>query len=377
MANSPDLLIVGGGIIGLTTAYLAAKAGLRVEVCDRAQFGTEASWAGAGILPPGNVTHAANPFDKLRAIGSQGMSTFSAELRERTGLDNGYLPCGGIEFLLPEDRYALALWDAERIRYETLSRERMSELEPHIGNISDDAFLLPDCAQVRNPRHMRALIAACEQLGVTLSAQQSVAGWIFDGTRVIGVGFADGTSRHAARFLIASGAWSESLLHPLGHFPRIHPVLGQIVLFKPERPVLSRVLMLGKEYLVPRGDGRILVGSTEEPEAGFEKRTTQVGLEKLRKLAVRLVPALAKVDVEKTWVGLRPGTLDGWPYLGTVPGTENVFIAAGHFRSGVQLSLGTARVMTELLMGETPSLSLVEFRLDREPHAASHPAFRS
>jgi len=367
MATHPDLLIIGGGIIGLTTAYFAAKAGLRVEVCDRGDLGREASWAGAGILPPGNVVHAATPIDKLRALGSEGMAAFADELRELTGIDNGYQRCGGIEFLQEEDRYALKLWESEQICYEFIDRERLHEIEPHVGDIAGDAYLLPECGQLRNPWHLRALIAACKQRGVALTTNQPVVGWRFDGPHVLGVGFADGSVHHAGRILVASGSWSESLLSPLGISPGVHPVLGQIILYRPRQAVLSRVLMLGKEYLVPRADGRVLVGSTEEPEAGFEKRTTTMAFERLNSLATKVVPALAQVEVEKQWAGLRPASRDGLPFLGEVPGTANVFVATGHFRAGVQLSLGTALVMTSLMMGERPLVELSEFRLDRTP----------
>ena len=353
MATPPDLLIAGGGIIGLTTAYLAAKAGMRVAVYDRGDLGQEASWAGAGILPPGDPGRAAAPLDRLRAVGSAGMAGLAAELRDLTGIDNGYRRCGGIEALGPNDLYASGLWAAEAIRHERLSPEGLHALEPEVGEVPGLCFHLPDCAQVRNPRHVRALVAACDQQGVRAYRNTPIAGWAMARSRVEGVRLANGETRAAGRFLVTAGAWSEGLLKPLGHAPGVHPVLGQIVLLKPERAVLSCVLMLGKEYLVPRTDGRVLVGSTEEPEAGFEKRTTADAVAGLRALAVRTVPALADAEVETCWAGLRPGSPDGWPFLGPVPGHDNVLVAAGHLRAGIQLSLGTAQVMVQTLPRRT------------------------
>lgn len=378
MSKHPDVVVVGGGIIGLSVAYHLANDGATVTVLDRGDLGAEASWAGAGIIPPGNPDRAATPIDKLRAIGSAAFAAFSAELRERTGIDNGYRRCGGIEFLQPEDEGIQDLWKAEGIDFRWLSHEGVARLEPIWFRPPGRAFLLPDTAQVRNPWHMRAMIAACRQLGVNLRPHTPVAGWERGMGRVVGVRLGNGETMTGGRFLLAAGAWSEAFLEPLGHAPHLHPVRGQIVLFKhPRADVLGRVLTLGKEYLVPRGDGRILVGSTEEPEAKFEKGNTVEGVTKLRELAVRVIPPLEQAEVEKCWSGLRPGSPDGLPFLGGVPGWANVFVAAGHFRAGVQLSLGTGRAMAELMTGKEPCVPLDAFRLDRTPGAGARPMFRS
>lgn len=377
MAKHPDVAVVGGGIIGLTTAYFLARAGLAVAVLDRADLGREASWAGAGIIPPGDPAHAATPADRLRALGSTGFPAFSAELRDRTGMDNGYLRCGAVEFLHPADEYVLPLWKAEGIAFERLSPDGLKALEPAIGSVAGAAYLLPDCAQVRNPWHLRALIAGCAAAGVRLHPNTAVAALRLAGGTVESLALENGERVVAGRYLVAAGAWSEGFLAPFGHRPHVHPVRGQIALFRPARPFITRVLMLGKEYLVPRADGRVLVGSTEEPEAGFEKVNTPAAVAHLTALAVRAVPALAAAPVEKCWAGLRPGSPDGLPFLGAVPGFDNVFVATGHFRAGVQLSLGTAQVMSELLRGERQKVPLEAFRLDRTPAVEARPAFRS
>jgi glycine oxidase len=377
MSKHPDVVVIGGGIIGLTCAYFLAKAGVTVEVLERGEPGREASWAGAGIIPPGNPDRAATPIDRLRAIGSARFPSFSAYLHGRTGIDNGYLRCGGVEFLQPGDEDVLPLWEAEGIAFERLTPDGLNRLEPAAGAVSGEPYLLPDCAQVRNPWHLRALVAACDVVGMTIRPQQAVQHFVTDGTRVVAVRLEDGRDVRAGSFLIAAGAWSEALLAQLGHRPNVHPVRGQIALFRPPRRLLTRVLMVGKEYLVPRADGRVLAGSTEEPEAGFVKANTPAAVEKLTAFATRTVPALADAPVEKCWAGLRPGSPDGLPFLGVVPGYRNAYVAAGHFRAGVQLSVGTALVMSELLTGRPPSAPLAAFALDRTPSATSKPAFRS
>ncbi|MBA4186431.1 MAG: glycine oxidase ThiO [Planctomycetaceae bacterium] len=375
MAKHPDVAIIGGGIIGLTCAYFLAKAGLAVEVFDRGDMGKEASWAGAGIIPPGNPVAAATPIDRLRAIGSMRYPGFSAELRELTGLDNGYLRCGAIEFLEDDPTEILDVWRAEGIVYDRLHRQVREVIAPGLGDVPGEPYYLPDCAQVRNPWHLRALIAACEQMGVELHPHAKI-----DRVRRTSSGTAMelvGVRTHEAnRVLIAAGPWSEELLRRHAS-PGVHPVRGQIVLLKTPDRVFSRVLMLGKRYLVPRIDGHVLVGSTEEPEAGFEKANTAEAVAELIGLAVRTVPALANAELVKCWSGLRPGSPDGSPFIGPVPGWDNVFVATGHFRAGVQLSLGTAQAVTELFTGKPTCVPLEAFAVDRKPHSGGKAAFRS
>lgn len=377
MQQSPDVLVIGGGIIGLTSAYVLSKAGLAVEVHDRGDLGREASWAGAGIIPPGNPYRAATPIDRLRAVSSAALPHFSAELDALTGIDNGYRVCGGIEYLSPDEDRLSALWAAEAVAFERLEEPAVRRLEPAVGDVPGIPYLFPGCAQVRNPWHMRALVAACGQVGVQLNPGCGVESWEMAAGRVAGVRLASGDRRTAGRYLIAAGAWTGGLLGPLGCSPAVRPVRGQIVLLRTPRPLFDRILTVGKRYLVPRGDGRVLVGSTEEPEAGFEKRTTAVAVADLIAFARSVVPGLSGADVETCWAGLRPGSPDGMPFIGPVPGHETVVLAAGHFRAGVQLSLGTAELVAAHLLGREPFVPPAAFRPDREPDLTVTPAFRS
>ncbi len=344
MARHPDVCIVGGGIIGLTSAYFLARAGKTVEVIERGELGKEASWAGAGIIPPGNPDFAATAIDRLRAIGSARFPDLSRELRESTGIDNGYLRCGGIEFLEEADLDLVDRWREERIRFEERSPRQ---------------FFFPDLAQVRNPWHLRALISACERVGVRLRPQTAISRWE--------------NAPPAGAYLLAAGAWSAELCPELP----VRPVRGQIVLFRPARPLISHVVLVGKRYLVPRADGRVLVGSTEEPEAGFEKGNTPEAVRDLCEFAYGLVPELRQAEIEQTWSGLRPGSPDGLPSVGRIPGLANGWVAAGHFRAGVQLSIGTADIVTALLTDRPPPFPIDAFRPDRTPDSTLRPTFRS
>lgn len=382
MARSPDILIVGGGVIGLTCAVRLRQAGATVAVYDRGDFGREASWAGAGIIPPGNPDRAATPIDKLRAIGSATLADVSRELLDATGIDNGYRRNGGIEFLHPEDEYALALWAAEGIAFERWvedpsDRSEFSSGDPHLRTGGRPCYHLPDMAQVRNPRHLRALIAQAGRLGVELHPHTGVEDWQTDGGRVRGVQLASGERVSAGAFLVAAGPWSERLLNDLNCRPTVRPVRGQILLLDATPGLLRRTIIDGKRYLVPRGDGHVLVGSTEEPEAGFEKRTTELALVDLLAFARGLVPELAEAATAASWAGLRPGSPDDQPFIGRVPGHDNVLAATGHFRAGIQLSLGTAQLVTELVFGRPPCVPAAAFALDRRPDLRARAAFRS
>jgi len=363
MSQHPDVLILGGGVIGLTVAYYLAREKVSVQVVDRGDFGQEATWAGAGIIPPGNPACARTPFDRLRALSSEAFPALSQELRERTGIDNGYQRCGGLELLAGSDDPDDQEWRGAGIRCEELTEADLVRLEPRLARGFARAFHLPDTAQLRNPRHAKALVAGCAALGVGLRPACPVLGWERDGGRICGV-HTPGGRLTAARYLIAAGAWSETLLAEVGWRPGIRPVRGQIALLNAGAPLFRRIVMHGKRYLVPRPDGRVLAGATEE-DVGFDKRTTATAIRDLLAFAISLVPGLAEVPLERSWAGLRPGSPDGLPFLGPVPDVENLFVAAGHFRAGIQLSPGTAVLLTELLLGRALSIPLDGFRLGR------------
>jgi glycine oxidase len=373
MESPPDVLVIGGGVIGLTAAYFLARDKLHVEVVDRGDFGQEASWAGAGILPPGNQEKAITPLDQLRAHSTALFPVLSAELRELTGVDNGYLASGGL--IRSADETIADLWRAEGITYEPVRAEALRRLEPALAPVVDQAFFLPGMAQLRNPRHVKALVAACQMLGVRLRPGCPVTAFERHGSRIVAVKTGAG-SLAANRFLLTTGAWTDPLLEHVGWRPGIHPIRGQIVLLRTGAPVLRRIVMQEKRYLVPRPDGRVLVGSTEE-DAGFDKGTTAEAVGHLLTFAVGLVPALAHAAVERCWAGLRPGTPDGLPFLGAVPGVDNLFVAAGHFRAGIQLSAATGMVIRDLVLEREPAVALEPFRLDRSPSPAVRSAFRS
>ena len=372
-----DCLILGGGVIGLSLAYDLAAHGIGARVLDRAQPGQEASWAGAGIIPASKQIERDHPYEQLAGLSAALHPVWAEMLLEETHIDNGYRRCGGIYLARdPETWHAVELaaddWYGRGLSVERLDAGRLRELEPALGCSFEAtgwpqrvlaASHVPDEAQVRNPRHVRALLAACQKRGVTISPECAVEQFIVQGERLIGLRTREETLS-ADVIVVTAGAWTRALLEQVGVSIRVKPIRGQIVLYRGDRPLLQRVINDGPRYFVPRDDGRVLVGSTEE-DVGFEKQTTEQGLTGLEKFARDVSATVADLPIEQTWAGLRPGTSDGLPYLGRVPGLKNAFVAAGHFRSGLHLSPGTAVVMSQLIRGEKTEIDLSPFRLER------------
>jgi glycine oxidase len=371
-----DVLIIGGGVIGLSLAWELAKRGRSVHVIDQSQPAREASWAGAGILPPATLRPGDHPLDQLRGLACELHPRWAADLKELTGIDTGYRRCGGLYLgRTAGEAAALAAW-AQSLREEDievvkLSVAEMTELEPGLRAASRFQYLLPGEGQLRNPRHLKALLAACEQAGVTITPNVHPADYVIRGGELVQLETPAGPLA-ARQFCFAAGSWTGQILAKLGINTGILPIRGQMVLFRCHAqpadsiagPPIARVVNVGSRYLVPRDDGYVLAGSTEE-EVGFDKRTTEEAIGELTAFARDLAPALRDAAIERSWAGLRPGSFDGLPYLGQLPGIKNAFVAAGHFRTGLYLSPATAVVMSELMCGEQPQIDLAPFRVGR------------
>jgi glycine oxidase len=383
--DSPQITIAGAGIIGLSLAYELAGRGARVIVLERDQPGRQASWAGAGILSPASPT-AREPVDRLRALSLERIARWSHEFLALTGIDNGYRRSGALELAATAEevatlRQGVSRWRAQGVTATEIPPVLLREIEPALAPGFELACELPGEAQIRSPRHIRALLAACRTRGVEIRGESPVTaieapgGRSDHGSRVTGFTTPAGPVG-GDLFVVTAGPWSAGPLASLGIDLAIKPVRGQIVLLACPAPPFRHILWEGSRYLVPRDDGRVLVGSTEE-DAGFEAVNTAAGVHGLLDFAHRLVPSLAAARFERAWAGLRPAPMAGderLPYIGGVPGHPNLFLAAGHFRAGFELSAGTALVMAELLLGETPSVPLEAFRLDRGDRGDRRPS---
>ncbi len=368
----PDCLIIGGGVIGLSLAWELASKGRTVRVLDRAApSGQQASWAAAGILPPALLPAGDGPIDRLWKMSWRLHIEWAERLKSATGIDNGYRRSGGLH-IADGDTAAewpglAAQWHDIGAKAELLDPAAVADLEPALRGAVERglvraALFLPDEVQIRNPRHLKALRAACLTAGVEISADVEVENFDVHAGRIRAVRTSQGPIE-ADTFTVASGAWTGQLLQRLGLRAATKPIRGQMILLRTPQPIMRRVMYVGPHYFAPRDDGRMLVGSTLE-DAGFDCRVTASAVGEFLEFARRWIPDLQSAEFERSWSGLRPQSATGKPYLGRLPGLKNGFIAAGHYRNGLTLSPGTAVVMAQLICGETPAIELDSFGLD-------------
>lgn len=376
-----DCCIIGGGIVGLSIARELAGRGATVRVLARGGRRDTASWAGVGIFPPAPAGAACGPNAALTAWSDRLHRQWAVELLAETGIDNGLRQCGGL-YVATDDagmdrlRVTARDWRARGAECHELDGVGLAACEPALaGAVGRGAVVgglwLPAEQSFRSPRHLDALEASCRLRTVTITHDAAVHDVLRSGGRVEAViATVSGTQEtvRAGQFVLAAGAWTGAVGGAFGLAIETRPIRGQIVLLQLPRPVLTRIVNHGLHYLVPREDGHLLVGSTLE-DVGFEPTTTAVAIARLRAVARDLLGDVAGVEPTRTWAGLRPGSVDGLPTIGPIPGLANAFVAAGHFRAGLHQSTGTAVTIADLVQGRTPQVDPAAFAADRPPAA--------
>lgn len=347
-----DVVIVGGGIIGGSIAFELARRKLRVAVLDRQGLMREASWAAAGMLSPAPDCPAAIPLVPLARASLAMYARFDSEVAQASGLRSGFRPGGAIE--------AITRGDAERelstlvtlhrglgLACEPLSVDEAREIEPALGRDACAAAFLRDECSVE-PRALTAsVLAAAESAGAELCPGVEVTSLKLEGNKCLGVNTAGGEAYSAARTVLAAGCWSSRIAGAAIYAPTL-PVRGQMAALRHSGALIRHVLRSERGYLVPRGmesPQTIVVGSTIE-HAGYEKRITSGGLEKILSAANELVPELTGAEIIETWSGLRPGTPDQLPILGPAE-IKGLLMATGHYRNGILLAPITAKLLGE------------------------------
>jgi len=364
MSQQPagDVVVVGGGVIGLAIAWRATGAGMTVTVVDEAP-GQGASWAAAGMLAPVTEVHyGERPLLGLNLAAAGRWPAFAAEVEEASGHPVGYRPGGTLAVARDADDNA-ALEDLYRfqlrcgLEVERLRSRECRQLEPGLAPSIRGGVLAAGDHQVDNRALVEALLTACRRAGVRL-VQGRVAELAVDGDRVTGVVLAGGTRLPAGTVVLAAGCWSGGLGGLAAEaLPPVRPVKGQLLYLRgpADEPLCSRNVRGLEVYVVPRGDGRVVVGATVE-EQGFDTRVTAGAVHDLLRAALELLPDVAELELTETVVGLRPGSPDNAPMLGPA-GPQGLVVATGHYRNGILLTPVTADAVAELLAtGRVPDL---------------------
>jgi glycine oxidase len=364
--NTYDVVIVGGGIIGVSIAFELAQRNLRVVVLDRQELMREASWAAAGMLSPAPECPAAIPLVPLGRASLALYSRFIDAIEESSGFGTGYRTDGALEVLCHGDTERelstlVALHHGLGLACEPLPLEEAKEMEPALGREARAAAFLPNEASV-NPRALTsALITSSKLAGAELRSGAEVVSLVTDRKRCTSLKTSAGEVFSAGHFVVAAGCWT-SRLSEVAPFAPTRPVRGQMVSLKNGGIPLRRVLRSQRGYIVPRDPGTpqtLVAGSTLE-NAGYQKAVTSGGLEEILGAVNELAPTLAGSEILETWSGLRPGTPDQLPILGPT-NIEGLLIATGHYRNGILLAPVTAKLVAEWITDGRTSLNCEDF----------------
>lgn len=348
--RSPDVLIVGGGVIGCTLARELALAGLGVLLLERGRVGMGASTAAAGMLVPVPPPDAPPQLALLCRQAADGYEAWLARLRAEGADDVGYRRVGWLEVALDERqaeglrrRNASPTGGAQWLSADELRRE-----EPGLGPQAAGALFHPDDAQVTPALLLRQLARLAVRAGVEVHEEEAVRELTRHGDTVTGV-HTDRASYHPGLVVLTAGAWTGSLARLAGSPLAVLPVKGQLLRADCYEPPVRRAVSAEGTLLVPRPDGSLLLGVTEE-EAGFDTRVRLAGLRQVLARCAALVPAVDGLPLADAWAGLRPATPDGLPSLGPLPPWHNLWVSTGHFRKGVLLAPLSAQLLARSLL---------------------------
>lgn len=361
-----DAVIVGGGIIGGSIAFELGRRGLRVVVLDRREPMHEASWAAAGMLSPAPDCPAAIPLVPLGRASLALYPEFVDALEDASGLLAGYRTGGALEVICRGDAERelstlVALHHGLGLACEPLPLDEARNMEPLLGRDARAAAFLPDECSIEPRALASAVLAAAGSRETEIRPGVEIVSLALDGKRCAGVKTSAGETISSALVVLAAGCWSSQILGAAAYAPTL-PVRGQMAALRHSGKPIRHVLRSEHGYLVPRGeDGpqTVVVGSTIE-NAGYEKRVTSGGVEKILSVANALVPELEKAEVIETWCGLRPGTPDQLPVLGPAD-IDGLVFATGHYRNGILLAPITAKLIGEWVSERRVSIEWERF----------------
>lgn len=345
----------------MLTARELCLSGANVTLLDRQQTGKESSWAGGGIISPLYPWRYTPPVTALAQWSQKNYQVLAETLATDTGIDPEWTQNGLLIISPDEERLAIEWAEKTSNRLKLIDGEQVHRYEPEMHRPPESAIWMPQVAQVRNPRLVKALRQDIEQRGVDIREETQVMDILSRNGRVTGVTTNQGTLQ-ADRVIVCAGAWSRELLSGFTSAPEVKPVCGQMILIKTPPNLISRITLEQDRYIIPRRDGRTLFGSSLE-YTGFDKQITEEVKRELYTIATNRFPALKQFSVEHHWAGLRPGSPNGIPYIGQHPEVEGLYINAGHYRNGVVLGPASAQLMADIVLGRTPIVTPAPYTL--------------
>ena len=359
-----DVVIIGGGIMGCGTAFELARKGVRTLVLERSVPGAEASSAAAGILGAQIESHADGALFELALHSRKLYPEWARALADATGIDVEYRRSGVLRVAYDDASQAKTLREhgfqkKRGCALEALRGAALKRAVPALGPEARAAVRFAEDARIDPPKLLRALRIAAERHGAQFRSGALVKRVVANDGRAEGVLLDNGDVVRARKVVVAAGSWSslvEGVPLPQGG---VIPARGQIVELNLPAPVFEPVLFGPKCYLVPRDDGRVLIGSTLE-FVGYRREVTAVAVRDLLDAAIRLVPALAQATLGNTWSNFRPYTQDAAPFIGEAA-VEGLLLATGHYRNGILLAPATASLIAALVLGKKPALKLDEW----------------
>jgi glycine oxidase len=365
-----DVLIVGGGVIGLSLAReLHKKVVRRITILERgAEVGGESSYAAAGMLAPQAETDRADAFTAFCTESLRLYPDFAAELLDETGLDieldrSGTLYLAFTENDSAEIRRRYEWQKSAGLPLEHLTAQETRRAEPFVSPDVRESLFFPDDWQVENRKLLRALEKYAEINEIKIVPNAEVTSLLTENDKINGAATVN-EKFFAEKVVLTTGTWT-SLIKTGGFaLPSIKPIRGQMICFQTAKRLFGKVIYTPRGYIVPRADGRILVGATVE-DVGFDKSVTKSGTEILLETALEISPSLANLEIVEKWAGLRPFAADGLPIIGDFAEIENLFIAAAHYRNGILLAPLTARILAEKISENTDSVYFESFNACR------------
>lgn len=360
MTNTYDISIIGGGIMGLLTAKELVEAGCKVTIFDQSNFGTESSWAGGGILLPLYPWRQAPEINPLVLESIKHYKSLANELFNATQIDSEWTDCGLLICKNQNNDNSIAWCNNHNIPHKKASADFFDNLNTK----TQSPLWLPTVAHIRNPRLLKSLKVYLHKHKVKFIENCEILSCKVKNKIINKLDTRQGEF-NIDQLIICTGAWSGQLLKkllPTSFSPKIYPVKGQMLMFIAKPNTLAHIVLDNDCYLIPRNDGKILVGSTVE-YCNFDKSTSRAAYNKLYAFATNLVPALKNHKVYRHWAGLRPGSQYGIPCVGYHPEIKNLKVNAGHFRNGLVMAPACAKLIADLTLDRKPCVNPNPYRL--------------